>query len=268
MSYFTESQIEKIVSFAFMAGEIAEKFQKFGDFLIMKKPDGTSVTTADIAVSEFINQKLSAEFPEILIICEEGKVRNSGDLFWLIDPIDGTDSFMRGKSQFAINIALIKNKKAVFGLIYAPSFEGGKMIFSDHNNNVVLQDKLGQRRVLKPKEFLKNKLKIVTSVKTKDIDISNYIAQFHSDFLENIIVEKLSSAVKFFRILENEADLYLHFRPSMEWDIAAGQALIEFMEGKVKKLIYNQNGFVISEDMEYQKPDFYNQSFISFVKKL
>ena len=51
MSYLTKSQIEKIITYAFMAGEIAEKFQKFGDFLIMKKPDGSSVTSADIVVS-------------------------------------------------------------------------------------------------------------------------------------------------------------------------------------------------------------------------
>jgi 3'(2'), 5'-bisphosphate nucleotidase len=268
MSYFTKSQIEKIVSCAFMAGEIAENFQKFGDFLIMKKPDGSSVTTADIAVSEFINQKLSEEFPEIMIICEEGKIRDSVNLFWLIDPIDGTDSFMKGNSQFAINIALIKDKKPVFGLIYAPSFEGGKMIFSDHENNIVLENKLRQRKILKAQKFEKDKLRIITSIRTKDVDIDNYISQFYSDFANNIVVEKLSSAVKFFRILENDADLYLHFRPSKEWDIAAGQALIVLMEGKVKKLISNGNSFVIGEDMDYQKPDFYNQSFVSFVKSI
>jgi 3'(2'), 5'-bisphosphate nucleotidase len=109
-SFFNQNQIEKIVSYAFAAGAIAEEFQKSGDFQTAKKFDNSSVTTADIAVSEFINQKLKKDFPEIPIICEEGKLRQGGDIFWLIDPIDGTNSFIDGSTEFAVNIALIKDK--------------------------------------------------------------------------------------------------------------------------------------------------------------
>ena len=265
MSFFTKTQIEKIISCAFDAGEIANKFQKSGDFQITKKPDSSNVTSADVVVSKFINQKLSTDFPEIPVICEEGSLRDAGDVFWLIDPIDGTNSFIAGSHEYAVNIALIKNQKAVFGLIYAPSFEGGKMIFSDHENQVVFQNKLAQKIILKPQEFNQDRLRIITSSRTRDIDVANYINQFHQNFAQKLIVEKLSSAIKFFRILENDADLYLHFRKSMEWDTAAGQALIELMGGKVKNLFSNEGVFLVGEKVNYNKLNFANQPFIASV---
>ena len=265
MSFFTKSQIEKIISCAFDAGEIANKFQKSGDFQITKKPDSSNVTSADVVVSKFINQKLSTDFPEIPVICEEGSLRDAGDVFWLIDPIDGTNSFIAGSHEYAVNIALIKNQKAVFGLIYAPSFEGGKMIFSDHENQVVFQNKLAQKIILKPQEFNQDRLRIITSSRTRDIDVANYINQFHQNFAQKLVVEKLSSAIKFFRILENDADLYLHFRKSMEWDTAAGQALIELMGGKVKNLFFSEGVFLVGKKVNYNKLNFANQPFIASV---
>ncbi len=265
--FFNQNQIEKIVACAFDAGEIAVKFQKSGDFQITKKPDNSSVTTADIAVSKFIDEKLIKEFPEIPIICEEGILREAADIFWLIDPIDGTNSFIDGSPEFAVNIALVQNKKAIFGLIYAPLFEGGKMIFSNHENKIISQNKSGQSQVLKFTKSSIEHLRIITSSRTKDHDVTNYVTQFCQNFSQNFTVEKLSSAAKFFRILENDADLYLHFRQSMEWDTAAGQALVELMNGQVKTLSFNHekfsNKFLIGESLSYGKPEFLNQSFIA-----
>ena len=142
-SFFTQNQIEQIISFASEAGEIALDFFKSKDFSINKKQDGSEVTSADIAVSKLLRQKLAKEFPQIPIICEEGDLREvEGDVFFLIDPIDGTSAFIAGKTEFAINIALIKDKKAIFGLIYAPLFQGGRMVFSNHEDQVILWSNL------------------------------------------------------------------------------------------------------------------------------
>ncbi len=263
---FNQKQIEKIVACGLTAGEIAARFQKSRDFQIMTKADNSKVTTADIEVSKFIAAKLTAEFPEIPLICEEGKLRQADDIFWLIDPIDGTSGFIDGITEFSVNIALIKDRKAVFGLIYAPLFEGGKMIFVDQNHQVVLQDNAECRKVLAFKKSTSDTLRIVTSPRTKDIDIQKYVAQFHLNCGDNFVTERLSSSVKFFRILENSADIYLHFRQSMEWDTAAGQAIVEAMKGSVKNLFLDNNkNYVIGENMSYKKPDFLNQSFITFV---
>jgi 3'(2'), 5'-bisphosphate nucleotidase len=91
------------------------------------------------------------------------------------------------------------------------------------------------------------------------------MAQICPKFSQNFTTEKLSSAIKFFRLLEGDADLYLHFRPSMEWDTAAGQALVELMNGQVKTLSFNHEKISIDENLLYQKPDFTNQSFIAFI---
>ncbi len=264
-SFFNQKQIEYIVSCAFDAGEIAARAQKSANFQVMKKADNSKVTTADIAVSKFINQKLSQKFPEITLVCEEGNVREVDDVFWLIDPIDGTGGFIEGIPEFAVNIALVKNQRAVFGLIYAPLFEGGKMIFSNHQNQVVATKKSGENKVLSAKKLQSDLLRIVTSPRTKTQDIENYTAQFWANQSDNICVERLSSAVKFFRILENDADLYLHFRQSMEWDTAAGQALVELMNGEVKTVCWDQDKISLGENLTYKKTNFLNQPFITFI---
>jgi 3'(2'), 5'-bisphosphate nucleotidase len=283
MSFFHQSQTKKIISFALTAGEIATKFFLEKNFEIKKKSDGSQVTSADVAVSEFLREKLAQEFPQIPVICEEGDLREAGDIFFLIDPIDGTSSFIANSVEFAINIALVQNKKAIFGLIYAPLFEGGKMIFSDENDKVKISSSLkrssedlmsfssdvelmgSSARLRRPRM---TGLQIITSSRSKDSDIQTYLAQSHPEFLQNFSVEKLASAIKFFRILENDADLYLHFRRSMEWDTAAGQALIELLGGKVKNLFFNQSKSEIGEDLIYKKPDFENQPFVASLTDL
>ena len=284
MSFFKAQEIERILAIAIEAGEIATQAFLSKDFFTQRKTDNSQVTTADIAVSKFLRKKLGAEFPQIPIICEEGDLRQiDDDIFFLIDPIDGTSSFVSGSVEFAVNIALVQNKKAVFGLIYAPLFENGKMIFCDEEDRIILWDKSEKKQILKQAQnnkvclesgFLNRHsefslgsktLRIVTSARTKDSDIEFYISKTHPNFTENFKVEKLSSAVKFFRLLEKNVDLYLHFRPSMEWDTAAGQALVELMGGKVKNLFSNQNEIVIEGNLEYKKPDFSNKAFVAFI---
>ena len=269
MSFFTQPQIDKIISFTFEAGEIARNFQKSRDFIITIKPDNTQVTSADIAVSKFLNQKLSQEFPQIPIICEEGDLREiSSEIFWLIDPIDGTSSFIKGSDEFAINIALIKNGKPIFGALYGPRFEGGKMAVINAEDKVVIID---EARDIKPlKDILlttkndSSKLKIITSNKTHHNEITKYIAQFHPNYIDNFIIKHLSSAVKFFPILENQADLYIAFRKMMEWDTAAGHALVDFAGGKLKNLTLQNSLYVIDGDLRYKKPNFTNEFFACY----
>jgi 3'(2'), 5'-bisphosphate nucleotidase len=265
-NFFNKSQIENIVACTLEAGEIAKNFFNTKNFEVEKKPDGSKVTSADKAVSKFLREKFANDFPQIPVICEEGDLRKiDGELFFLIDPIDGTSSFVSGSVEFAVNIALIKDKKAVFGLIYAPLFENGKMIFSDENNQIILNDYSGRKKIEKPSKIDQSTIRIITSSRSKDEDVQKYITEFYQNPSQKFIVEKLSSAIKFFRILENDADLYLHFRRSMEWDTAAGQALIELLGGKVKNLFFNQQQFLIGDEVSYKKPTFENHPFIASI---
>jgi 3'(2'), 5'-bisphosphate nucleotidase len=250
--FFDKNQIDKILSFALEAGEISAKSFKEKNFTIKRKADGSSVSSTDLLISNFLNEKLTKEFPQIPIICEEGNLRDiNEEIFFLIDPIDGTSSFIKNSPEFCINIALVKNNKAIFGLIYAPLFEGGKLAFRDQENRLIVNDKIIKRA----KFNYPKKLKIITSSRSKDFDISEYVTKNFPDFAENFVVEKLASAIKFFRIIENEANLYLHFRPSMEWDTASGQALAEINGGTLKHL---NSGEILT----YKKPGFENSPFL------
>jgi len=251
-AFFNETEIKKIVSLAKKAGEIATSGFIKKDFTIKQKIDGSRVTSIDIEISEFLRQNLAKEFPQIPVICEEGKLREiSEEIFFLIDPIDGTSSFIKGEVEFCINIALIKDKKAVFGLLYAPVFEGGKMAFSDEKNQIILN---GEALKIKNNEG-GEKLKIITSSRSKNHEVEEYLANNFKDFSGDFVIEKLASAVKFFRILEGDANLYLHFRPSMEWDTAAGQALTEILGISPIDL---KNGKILT----YKKPGFENSPFL------
>lgn len=137
MYIFTKAQIEQIVSLSLEAGEIAKKSFQAKDFEVMVKKDGSKVTSCDIEISKFFREKLSDIFP-YSIICEEALINEVyGENFFLIDPIDGTSSFIKGSDEFCINLAFVQNRKAVFGLIYAPLFESGKLLYNDERNNII-----------------------------------------------------------------------------------------------------------------------------------
>jgi len=264
MSFFDEKQIDKIIKLAFGAGEIAKKYFKSPNLKINTKPDNSKVSEADLEISKFLNNNLLAEFPKIPLVCEEGDLRNFLDeTFWLIDPIDGTSAFIKGEDQFAISIGLISNKKAVFGLIYAPVFEGGKMAVLNHQNQVIFIDNFGNKTIPLGKKIENEEFNIVSSARAKQSDIDLFMQQFYSNLNQKIVIEKLSSAVKFFRLIDGKANLYLHLRESMEWDIAAGSALLENMNGKVKNLFFNEGKILIDGDLTYKKPGLVNPFFVA-----
>ncbi len=264
--FFNQEQINKIVSIASKAGEIAALAFKEKKFTVTRKADNSQVTSADIAVSKFLHAELTKEFPEIPVICEEGELRDiSGELFFLIDPIDGTSSFVSDSSEFAVNIALVKNSTAIFGLIYAPVLDGGKMIFSNHKNRVILRHSCGKEEEINPVNHDMSSLRIVTSARTKEADINNYVVQIYPNSQKIFSVIRLSSAIKFIHLIEGKSNLYLHFRPSMEWDTAAGQALVELINGKVKTLISNQEKISFGESLNYRKTGFTNGGFVATI---
>lgn len=279
MAYFNKIQIEKIISFAKEAGQIALAHRKSQNFKIVKKSDGTDVTDADIEVSNFLQQKLRSEFPSIKIVCEEQNLRKFDDeIFFLVDPIDGTSEFISGGDQFCVNIALIKNKKPIFGIIYAPLFEGGKTVFSDENDQIILIKNSGKIQKLKSEKNYSTKindatnnklLKIIASKRNSQTDIEIFVKLQTPKFINNYTITRISSAVKFFPLLENRADLLIACRPTMEWDTASGQALVEIFGGSVKNLKKikrnNEILFEINDDLVYKKADFLNPYFIVYL---
>jgi len=221
--------------------EIYESFQN-----VRFKEDNTPVTDADIASNDIINKYLSKYYPEIPIMSEENdnieyEERKNWEYYFCVDPLDGTKEFVRKTDQFTVNIALIKNSKPIAGVIYAPAY--ALSYFSDTDKNVFKKYKDMQKEILET-QYRKKNLVLIKS---------NYDRRPLRNYLDLPITEeiKLGSSLKFCRIAEGKANVYLRFGPTMEWDTAAGQAIVEATGGVIltadedkNKLLYNKENLM------------------------
>jgi len=257
MSNLSKNEINLLIDITKEAGKIAMSHFGSKNLQINKKSDDSPVTNADIEISQFIEENIKKNFPEIDIICEEGKNREAASKkFWLIDPIDGTKSFARTDPEFTINIGLINGNKPVFGIIFAPAIKDAPIYYNNENGQTVrfLTNKNHHEVLIKNprnnQEFI-----IISGSEHNSDELMNYIKN-NLKLEQNLKITKVSSSLKFCHIIENRANLYLHFRRSMEWDTAAGQALILGCKGMVMDLDYKRN-------LEYRKDNFVNHSFLA-----
>ena len=245
--------ILKLIPTFLKAGE--ESIELFNKKLkINTKDDNTPVTNGDLAVNEMIIEKLKTISPNIEIVSEE----NIGDVetkerkdLWLIDPIDGTNSYINGGDEYTLNAGLVINKKAVAGIIYAP--KKNRLFFSYGTDNAY--------------EIKNNKKIKIDCQKLNDKTIALSNSSSPSDkimtILDNYNVVKfksMRSSLKFCLIANGEFDLYAANPRAKEWDIAAGHAIAE-----------NAGAIVSTHDNEpirYGKSDFSNPSLLVRKKDL
>ena len=196
---------------------------------INTKYDGSSVTAADCCLDLLLRQRLEQLLPNVPILSEEGHIptwdeRQQWDCYWCVDPLDGTRGFIEGSSEFAINIALIVNNEPVLGVIYAPVKQ--LCYFAAHDIGAWLEEE-GHRLPL-----------AVSSVSTTTIRWLT--GHFISEKLEASLKDELSfsmmrchSAIKFGYLAQQLADCYPKIGNTFEWDIAAGQIILEEAGGAV-----------------------------------
>jgi 3'(2'), 5'-bisphosphate nucleotidase len=221
------------------------------------KNDNSPVTLADQTAEKIILRDLNIIAPEIPVIAEEsaseGNIPDVKDKFWLVDPLDGTKEFIAGGTDFTVNIALIENGVPTFGIIYTPATRRLYTAVSQNEATLQIVD-----QQLKPGPEM--------NIRVRDGDINNLTAlasKSHLDeetkaFLDDLnITDKTSagSSMKFCVVAEGKADIYPRFGPTMEWDIAAGHAILSAAGGSVK----NPDGTTF----EYNKPGYRNGPFIA-----
>lgn len=233
---------------ALIAGNIALTAKEQG-LIIKYKGDNSPVTNADQEISDFIFNRLQSLTPDIPVICEEQPRLNPNEIpdsFWLVDPIDGTKSYLRGESTYTVNIALIENYRSVLGLIYLP--DNKKLYYAAGVKNLIIECED------------KNLPKLER--KSDDEFIAVIGARFYNkntkDFLRQHSIKKtiaISSSVKLGMLAEGVADVYPKFDKTMEWDIAAGHALLKAGGGNILDLEGNE--------LTYGKPGFINPYFIA-----
>ena len=243
--------IDKLAEIAKTAGAKIMEIYAYTDFsgIVDFKADNSPLTLADKEANAIIEAKLRAlyTFP---IISEEGKnipyeLRRGWKEFWLVDPLDGTKEFIKRNGEFTVNIAFMKNNKPVIGVIYAPVLD---ILYVGVVGKGAYKIESGVRSEIKTNQ---RKTKLIA------VGSRSHSSPEDESVLQNYdIVDKISigSSLKFCLLAEGKADLYFRSGPTMEWDTAAGQAILEAARGKM----YNQMG----NEFIYNKESLLNGGFL------
>jgi 3'(2'), 5'-bisphosphate nucleotidase len=210
--------------------------------LTTAKKNGTPLSTADLAAHDILVAELSRLTPHLPILSEESEIpdfniRQSWSEYWLLDPLDGTRSFLAGSKEWGVNIALIRQHQAVLGVIYAPALE----VFYYAVKNEGAYRKYGNQEPQKiSTKTLNGRMpRFVVGHFLHNQKVMSFVEQF-----EQAELMRLNSSLKFACIAAGEADIYPSYGPINEWDTAAGQCILEEAGGELvdfngRKLAYN-----------------------------
>ncbi len=218
------------------------------------KEDKSPLTAADKASHHILTHYLNAEFPDMPILSEEGQQtdyvhRKHWERYWLLDPLDGTKEFIKRTGHFCINLSLMQGQHPEVAWIYVPlehccywAVKGGGAFKTTQNSTIRLQVRSHE---LMPKP----RIVVLSSASHASPEEAQWYAPYD---IERI--EKMGSAIKFGLLAEGKGDFYVRFRPTMEWDTAAGQLIVEEAGGQLLSL--KGKPFI------YNRPELYNGGFV------
>jgi len=246
----TRELLEPIIRIAQRAGEAIMDVYRT-DFGVRGKADASPVTEADVRAETLIVDALRTLTPQIPIIAEEsvsaGHVPAIGARFWLVDPLDGTKEFISRNGEFTVNIALVEEGIPTLGVVLAPAL--GRL-YAGFGSDAFTEDASG-RRPIHCRAVPADGLTVVASRSHGD-------AAALDAFLHGRKVASLANAgssLKLCLVAAGEADLYPRLGRTMEWDIAAGHAVLLAAGGSVADLQH--------APLRYGKPGFDNPHFVA-----
>ena len=265
-SYFTTAIKASVLAGKEILGVYSEKTE------VEFKKDNSPLTIADKLshqkISEFL---LTTGLP---VLSEEGKSidyneRKNWKLFWMVDPLDGTKEFIKRNGEFTVNVALIKDGVPVMGVVYAPIMNvlyfgaenfGSYKISASVDDLILLTtgniflDSLIEKSLKLPVEKTNKNFTVVASRSHLSPETEIFINDLKTKHSEVDFISK-GSSLKICLVAEGAADIYPRLAPTMEWDTAAGQAIV-LHAGKSVKL-YKTN-----EAMKYNKENLLNEWFV------
>ncbi len=229
----TKNKIADICSdIANEAGHKILNFFKGREVNITSKKDLSPFSQADLISHAYITECLQKTFPDMPIVSEENKNFSvqTKDMFWLVDPLDGTRDFIEGRKSFTINIALIYKNTPVIGVICAPAL--GACYKATYSGKAYKKTDCAWQEI-QTKEPL-NRVVIVCS-RDHGYEACEDWAQKN---LPAYTIQKLGSSLKFCLIAEGKAHFYPRFQPTRQWDTAAGEPSLIKPSGDTENCVY------------------------------
>lgn len=227
------------------------------DFEVKSKSDDSPVTAADEAADEIISAGLRAAFPDVLLVTEEQSASHTqkGTEFIIVDPLDGTKEFIKRRGDFTVNIAYVKDGVPIRGVVYAPA--KGRMFFTQADGTSVEETgpfgtEMGVTTPIKVSTPDNAALLVVASKSHRDQATDDYIAKYKVADMKSA-----GSSLKFCLIATGEADIYPRVGRTMEWDTAAGHAVLNGAGGAVIR-------FDDHSPLVYGKADYANPFFVAY----
>lgn len=232
-------------------------------FAVETKSDASPVTEADRAAEAIILKGLAALTPDIPVVAEEeaaaGRLPDIGQRFFLVDPLDGTKEFISRNGEFTVNIALIENGIPIAGVVYAPAL--GRIFWGSENTGAftgeVVNGQIDNTRPIHVRPAPPEGLLAIGSRSHGAQETQDWLKAYKvSDFVS------AGSSLKFCLLATGEADIYPRLGRTMEWDTAAGHAVLNAAGGKVTRL--DGTSFVYGKRNQPQDTDFANPNFVAF----
>jgi 3'(2'), 5'-bisphosphate nucleotidase len=216
------------------------------------KADASPVTEADVLAEAAIARALARLTPHLPVVAEEAMAAGAapvvGERFWLVDPLDGTKEFIQRNGEFTVNIALVDGGRPVLGVVYAPALE--RLFAGVSGLGATVEDACG-RRPARCRPLAADGATVLTSRSHADHQaLDAFLADQRVAEIRHI-----GSSLKLGLLAAGEADLYPRFGRTMEWDTAAGDAVLSAAGGEVADLQ--------GRPLRYGKPGFENPDFVA-----
>lgn len=240
------------------AGDKIMEIYERDDFDVKTKSDDSPVTAADEAADALISAGLRDAFPDVALVTEEQSESHSAkaDKFIIVDPLDGTKEFIHRRGDFTVNIAYVENGVPIRGVVYAPA--KGRLFYTDASGQSVeetgdfAKDSAGPSAPMSVSKPDNGALMIVASKSHRDQATEDYINKYAVKDSKSA-----GSSLKFCLVATGEADIYPRVGRTMEWDTAAGHAVLSGAGGHVVR-------FDDHSPLTYGKQGYANPFFIAY----
>ncbi len=243
---------------ALQAGDKIMEIYESPDFAVRSKGDQSPVTEADEAADALISVGLRAEFPDLVLITEEQAASHTlmAQTFLIVDPLDGTKEFVQRRGDFTVNIAYVQDGVPLRGVVYAPA--QGRLFYTTDEGAAVEETGAFDKDTPGPLTPLavaipdNTALMVVASKSHRDQATDDYIGRYAVKDARSA-----GSSLKFCLVATGEADFYPRLGRTMEWDTAAGDAVLRGAGGHVVRLDDHQ-------PLAYGKPGWDNPFFLAY----